>query len=94
MTKISLSQPIASGPAFLTALDLRPISFGDIPLVTKMAVLSAAPASDADLFVEAIMNLLARLSGIPRDVIDTINPDDVGMILNRLSDHIAKYTKK
>lgn len=93
MTKIALSQPIASGPAFITALELRPISFGDVPLVTKMAAMANAPASDADIFVDTIMDILARLSGVPRAVIDTINPEDVGTILTQLAEHITKYSK-
>ncbi|MDX3976146.1 phage tail assembly protein [Shinella sp.] len=93
MTTISLSKPIASGPAFLGALELRPLNFGDVPLVTKMAAMSNAPASDADVYVSTIMDILARLSGVSRDVIDTIDPQDVGAILNQLAEHIAKYSK-
>jgi hypothetical protein len=93
MTKITLSKPVASGPAYLSALELRPINFGDVPLVTKMAAMSNAPASDADVYIETIMNILARLSGVRRDVIDTIDPVDVGEILSRLAEHIEKYSK-
>ena len=93
MTTISLSNPIASGPAFINALELRPVNFGDVPLITKMAAMANAPVSDADIYIETIMNILARLSGVRRDVIDTIDPEDVGEILSRLADHIAKFSK-
>lgn len=93
MTVITLSKPIASGPAFLNALELRPINFGDVPLITKMAAMANAPASEADAYVSTIMDILARLSGVRRDVIDTINPVDVGEILSRLAEHIEKYSK-
>lgn len=94
MTTIQLSKPIASGPAFISTLELRPLTFGDTPLVMKMAAMSNAPAADADIYIETIMNLLARLSGVPRDIIDTIEPDDVGEILSRLAEHIERYSKK
>ena len=94
MTVITLTVPVASGPAFLSALELRPLTFGDTPLVMKMAAMSNAPAADADIYIETIMNLLARLSGVPRDIIDTIEPDDVGEILSRLAEHIERYSKK
>lgn len=94
MTTITLSRPIASGPAFLTALELRPINFGDVPLITKMAAMANAPASEADAYVSTIMDILARLSGVPRDIIDTIDPEDVGTILNQLAEHIERYSKK
>lgn len=93
MTTISLSKPIASGPAFISALELRPLTFGDTPLVMKMAAMSNAPASEADIYIDTIMNLLARLSGVRRDIIDTIEPDDVGEILTRLAEHIERYSK-
>lgn len=94
LTTIALSKPIASGPAFLSALELRPLTFGDTPLVMKMAAMSNAPASDADIYIDTIMNLLARLSGVPRDIIDAIEPDDVGEILTQLAGHIEKFSKK
>lgn len=94
MTTITLSRPIASGPAFLSALELRPINFGDVPLITKMAAMANAPVSEADAYVSTIMDILARLSGVPRAVIDTIEPDDVGEILTQLAGHIEKFTKK
>lgn len=94
MTTITLSRPIASGPAFITALELRPISFGDVPLITKMAAMANAPASEADIYIDTIMDILARLSGVRREVIDTIDPEDVGEILSRLAEHIERYSKK
>lgn len=94
MTTIALSKPIASGPAFLSALELRPINFGDVPLITKMAAMANAPASEADIYIDTIMDILARLSGVRREVIDTIDPEDVGEILTQLAGHIEKFTKK
>ena len=85
---------LASERQAIRRLDVDAVTEAAATKERILGAVSNAPASEADAYVSTIMDILARLSGVPRAVIDTIDPEDVGTILNQLAGHIERYSKK
>ncbi|MDX3976702.1 phage tail assembly protein [Shinella sp.] len=92
MTSIKLSRPVANGPEMIGSLTLRKIKLGDTPALMRGA--TAFATGDLASLGEDVLNILARLSGLPRSIVDEIDEDDLEPVLAGLTAHITAYNSK
>lgn len=92
MTVITLTVPVANGPEIVRAITLRKIKMSDIPALMRGATLFAT--GDLNNLGENVLEILERLSGLPRRLIDEIDAEDVEPVLNGITAHIKAYNDK
>jgi hypothetical protein len=92
MTTISLTTPVANGPEIIRSISLRKIKMSDFPVLMRGATLFAT--GDLNNLGENVLEILERLSGLPRRIIDEIDADDIEAVLGGVTAHIKAYNEK
>lgn len=92
LTVINLTQPVANGPEIIRSISLRKIKMSDIPAFMNGASFFAF--GDFARLGENALEILERLSGLPRRVIDEIDADDIEAVLGGVTEHIKAYNDK
>ena len=91
MTIIQLSVPLAKGPEVIRTITLRKIKMGDTPVL--LGAMTAYATGNFSTLGENILEILERLSGLPRLVIDEIDEADLESVMEGITAHLKKYNE-
>lgn len=92
MTTITLSKPVANGPELIKSLTWRAVRLGDSPALMK--AFGSLVQVQLGEFADDLLDLVARFSGLPRSVVDTIDEVDGQLVLESLEKHLAAHMAK
>jgi hypothetical protein len=79
MNIVKLKKPISRGPEFISVLEFRRPNFGDLQAINLVLQTES---------FDHVVTLVSRLSGVPRDLVELVDLEDVEALVTGLNQHL------